>query len=242
MAQYLLFDGIFNTQYFGLQAYFWVMLAMFLVIAATNAIWYFFFWLPLTPVHGHFRAHVNHVNSAFTFNENLLFNLVSEKSAKLIFDMKVKDAKEAEKDWEIAPCGLIGRVQNDLVFDGGRWTDLTSPVRKNIERVAELWNEANPDDQVVSLGKFHRYLVARKFDGIPGVSEIPAKITVEWKRIDMAMPEDHEQPQWDGYLGQLAHKEDETNNSPNYTLAYVILAASFGICILLVAANVLMKH
>lgn len=231
MATYLLFDGALNTAILGLPAYIWIILLFVILIAFSNAIWYFFFWHPLKAVQGHFRAHLYHINSALTFTENLVMRMVSEKNAKLIFDMPVKDAKEEQKDWEYAPSGLIGRVLNDLIFDGGRWTDTTSPVRALIEQVAGKYNDMNPDDQVLSLDKFHRYLVAGKFNGIEGVSDIKPWYRVPWKRIDMAFPEDHEQPMWDGYLRQLARQKDNDQNADYTMYGYLILGISALICI-----------
>lgn len=233
MAQYLLFDGALNVTLLGLPAYIWIMLAMFIMAAASEAIWQFFFWLPLKPVQGHFTAHIRKINSAFVFNENLIFNMVSEKSAKLIFEMTIKEAKELQKDWDFAPSGLIGRVLSDLVFDGGGWTNLKSPVRVDIENVAAMYNEMNPDDQVMTLGKFHRHLKAGKFNGIKGVENIKATIKVNWTRIDMAIPQDHDPHLWDGWLGQFSHKKNEETNAPNWTIAYAIIGLTAIINILM---------
>lgn len=231
MAQYLLFDGALNQTFLGLPAYLWIMVALVIIAAGSEVVWQFFFWVPLKPVQGHFTAHLKKINSAFTFTEHLVFNMVSEKYAKLIFDTTIKEAKEVQKDWDFAPSGLIGRVLSDLVFDGGGWTNLNSPVRRTIERVAGMYNDTNPDDQVLTLGKFHKYLVDGKFNGIPGVETITATYRVPWNRIDMAIPEDHDPHLWDGYLGQFAHKQNEETNSPNWTLAYAILILSGIICV-----------
>ena len=239
MAQYLLFDGALNVTFLGLQAYIWIMLAFIIILAASEAIWQFFFWLPLKPVQGHFTAHTRKNNSAFVFNENLIFNMVSEKFAKLIFDMKVSEAKELQKDWDFAPSGLIGRVLSDLVFDGGGWTNLKSPVRADIENVAAMYNDMNPDDQVMTLGKFHRHLTAGKFNGIQGVENIKPTMTVDWVRIDMAIPPDHDPHLWDGWLGQHAHKKDEEINAPNWTIAYAILGLTGLIVVLMLVKWVL---
>jgi len=236
MANYLLFDGVLNTQYLGLQAYLWLMLAMFIVGIFSYAIWYFFFWMPLDAVKGHFTSHIYKTNSAFTFDENLRFNLSSEKKSKLIFDMTVKEAKELQKDWDVAPCGLIGRVLNDLIFDGGQWTKLDSPVRAKIEEVAAVYNDGNPDDQIMTLGKFWKRLNEGKLGPQP---DIPQYYTVPWKRIDMAIPRDHIQPMWDGYLRQLA-REKEADTAGEYTMyGYLIIGVSGLICIAMLVMDFL---
>jgi len=228
MAQFLLMDGIFNNTFLGLQLYIWVMLALFLLGVGTYAVWYFFFWVPLTPVHGHFTAHVSKINSALTFDENLNFVMRSEKKSKLIFDEKVSEARERQKDWEVAPSGLIGRVLNDLIFDGGKWTDLNSPVRAEIERIAAGYNELNPDDEIHTLEKFYRRLCEEKLGPCPTIKRT---YKVDWKRIDFAIPPDHVQTQWDGYLGQLARKMNEDVATDMSMYAYLILGISGLICL-----------
>lgn len=228
MAQYLLFDGALNGTFLGLQFYIWIMLVLFLLGAGSYALWYFFFWVPLTPLHGHFTAHISKTNSAFVFDENLNFVLRSEKKSKLIFNETVAEAKEREGGWEVAPSGLIGRVVNDLIFDGGRWTDLNSPVRAEIERVAAEYNELNPDDEIHTLAKFHKRLCENKLGACPN---IPRKYRVQWKRTDFAIPPDHVQTQWDGYLGQLARKMNSETVADMTMYAYLILGISGVICI-----------
>lgn len=235
MAQYLLFDGVLNKTYIGLPAYIWIMLALFIVFIASYCIWYFFFWAPLKPAHGHFTSHINKINSALTFDEHLNFIMRSEKKAKLIFDISTKEAKELQKDWDYAPSGLIGRVLDDLVFDGGHWLKLDSPVRAEIERIASAYNEANPDDQIMTLGKFHKRLVENKLGPCP---DIPRYFLVPWRRIDFAIPKDHIQPMWDGYLRQLARKMNEDTNSGDFTMyGYLILAISALICLGMIAVK-----
>lgn len=225
MAQYLLFDGALNRTFLGLQFYFWVMLALFILAVGSYCIWYFFFWMPLEPVQGHFTAHIKKINSALTFDENLNFVMQSEKKAKLIFDISVTEAKKLQKDWDYAPSGLIGKVLCDLIFASNDWLKLGSPTRLAIERVAAIYNEANPDDMVMTLGKFHKRLAEGKFNGIDGVSDIKLDFDVPWRRIDFAIPENHIQPMWDGYLGQFANQiHEDTNSGPSPMIGYLIIA------------------
>lgn len=240
MAQYLLFDGAMNRTFLGLQAYIWVMLLFFILAVGSYVVWYFFFWAPLKPVHGHFIAHTRKINSALTFDENLNFLMQSEKKAKLIFDITVKEAKKLQKDWEYAPSGLIGKVLCDLVFDGGGWTKLDSPVRAIIERVAATYNDTHPDDMIMTLGKFHKRLTEGKLSGIEGVSEIPTTYRVPWARIDAAIPRDHEQPMWDGYLRQLARQKDnEENNPDNKYLGYLIIIGGIFVSLTMIGAKLI---
>ncbi len=228
---YLLFDGALNNTFLGLQLYFWLILALVIFTAGSYAVWYFFFWMPLTPLHGHFKAHLYKIGSAFLFNENLHFLLKSEKKAKLIFDETIAEAKEAQRDWDYAPSGLIGKVLTDLIFDGARWTDPTSREREEIERIAMLWNDMNESDQVHTLGKFQRYLAEGKFAGM-GVAEfLKPTYTVSWLRIDKAIPRDHIQPMWDGYLRQAAEREADEADGSMTNYAYIILIMSALICI-----------
>lgn len=235
-ARYVLFDGLLNQTFLGLQFYIWLMLALFLLCAGTYAVWYFFFWMPLTPAHGHFLSHIYHTNSALTFDEHLNFVMRSEKKAKLIFDMTVKEAKELQKDWDYAPSGLIGRVLDDLIFDAGGWLKLDSPVRAEIERVASVYNDANPDDQIMTLGKFYRRLSEGKLGACP---DIPRTFTVNWRRIDFAIPKDHVAPMWDGFLRQFAHTLHEVNNSDYTNYGYIILGGSILISLGMIAVSYL---
>lgn len=236
MGQYLLFNGALNVVYLGLPAYIWVMLALFIVCVGSYAIWWFFFWMPLSAVQGHFKAHISKINSALTFDEHLNFVMRSEKKAKLIFQTTVKEAREIQKDWDVAPSGLIGRVLNDLIFDGGQWLKLDSPVRAEIERVAAVHNDANPDNPVMELGKFYKELVKGTF----GACEtIPRYYKVDWKRIDFAIPSDHIQPMWDGYLRQLARKLNTEDNADLTNYGYLILGISALICVGMLAIRYL---
>jgi len=224
VAQYLLFDGALNRTFLGLQFYIWVMLAFFILTIGSYCVWYFMFWMPLDAVKGHFTAHLRKINSALTFNENLNFVMKSEKMAKLIFDIPVKEAKELQKDWDYAPSGLIGKVLDDLIFITNDWDKLGSPTRIAIERIAATYNDTNPEDMVMTLDKFHRRLVEGAFNGMEGVSSIKPYYPVSWARIDFAIPEEHIQPMWDGYLRQLARQEDkEENSGPSVNLGYGII-------------------
>lgn len=226
--QYLLFDGILNNGVLGIPIYGWMMLAFFLIAVFSYAIWYFFFWIPLAPLHGHFKAHVSKTNSAFVFDQNNNFKMVSEKKAKLIYDIKTVEAKKLQKDWDVAPSGLIGRVLTDLIFDGGGWTNLESAVRSEIERLASVYNEMNPDDMVMTLSKFYR----KASEGALGeCKNIKLTYLVSWLRIDSAFPKDHNQPQWGGYLDQLAIKLENAQKEDMNTYCYLILALSAVVCI-----------
>lgn len=233
MATYLLFDGMFNTLLLGLPAYIWIMLALVILTGGSYAIWYFFFWLPLKPVQGHFISHLYKTNSALTFDEHLNFVMKSEKKAKLIFDTTIKEAKELQKDWEYAPSGLIGKVLCDLIFVTNDWNKIGSPTRIAIENVASYYNDEHPEDQVMTLEKFYHHLIAGKFNGIQGVSDIPTTYTVNWRRIDFAIPEDHIQPMWDGYLRQLARMINEDENTGSTGFGYVILAGGIVISLMM---------
>jgi len=243
---YLLFDGALNQTVIGLQLYIWLNLALFLICVGSYAIWFFFFWLPLKPVRGHFISHWNKTNSALTFDEHLNFVMRSEKKSKLIFDMPVKEAKTIQKFWKVSPSGLIGRVLCDLIFDGGKWLDMESPVRAEIERLAEIYNEGNHDDQIMTLGKFHQRAMEGKLGGLTQVNgvtylnnTIPLTYIVPWKRIDFAIPSDHDPVQWDGYLGQLAQKKAAEQSGSTNTICYIILGGTILIAIGMVATKFL---
>jgi hypothetical protein len=163
----------------------------------------------------------------------------SEKKAKLIFDISIKEAKELQKDWDYAPSGLIGKVLCDLMFATNDWTKIGSPTRIAIESIALAYNEDNEDDQIMTLEKFYKRLMEGALGGYNGVSEIKTEYLVNWRRIDFAIPEDHIQPMWDGYLRQLARMINEDNNAGSNGFGYVILAGGIVISLGMLAIKFL---
>ena len=239
MGTFLLFDGALNTAILGLPAYIWLMLVLLIFTVGSYALWYFFFWLPLKPVQGHFISHFNKTNSALTFDEHLNFVMKSEKKAKLIFDITTKDAKELQKDWDYAPSGLIGKVLCDLMFVTNDWNKIGSPTRVAIESIAAAYNETHDDDQVMTLEKFYKRLMEGAFNGYEGVLDIKTTYRVNWRRIDFAIPKDHIQPMWDGYLRQLAKMINEDTNAGSAGFGYVILGGSVLISLAMLALKFL---
>lgn len=207
---YLLFNGTLNQLVLGLQAYFWVILALGIATIASFAAWYILFWLPLKPLHGHFTAHVRREFNAFVFNYYLKFILKSEKEAKLLYDETIREARLAQVDWEESPSGRMGRVQTDLIFDANRWTEIGSPARNEIDKVVQVWNEQQTGkDEIHTLLKFSKYLQEGKI-----TCPIDKTVTVPWLRMRAAIFTPKTTGKWQGYIGQLAEllkKSDKTD-------------------------------
>ena len=232
---FLLFNGALNQLVFGLQLYFWVMLALFIGVVASYAAWYVLFWQPLKPLHGHFFAHVRKEFNAFVFNFYLKFVLKSEKEAKLLYNETIKEARLAQPDWEESPSGRMGRVQTDLIFDAHRWTEIGSPARNEIDKVVEVWNEAEKGkDEIHTLIKFSRYLQEGKI-----ACPIDKTITVPWLRIRAAIFTPKTTGKWQGYIGQLAErlKKDQKSEFMMYGIYVLIFCAL--ICVMMIGTKAL---
>jgi hypothetical protein len=89
---------------------------------------------------------------------------------------------------------------------------------------------------IMTLGKFYKRLCEGKLGPCP---EIPRTYNVSWRRIDFAIPRDHIQPQWDGYLRQLARQLDVDKGGDLTMYGYLILGISLLICVGMLAIKFL---
>ena len=214
----LLFGGVMNTLILQLQLYIWCILAMFLMLVGSYFGWYFLFWEKLRPLWGLFHAHMRKESAAFTFDKNLNFVLKSEKKAKLIFDETVGEAKKAQKVWDHSPSGMIGRVQTDLIFDEGEWTDVSSPNRQEIDKAVVMWNETNPEDEIHTLIMFGHLLQTGKIQ-----CPIDKDIVIPWLRIRAAMTP-KSIGNFAGYIRQLSETigVESVQNLNNYGILILV--------------------
>ena len=244
MASPLWFGGIMNRMLFGVPYYGWVIFLLLIMGMIAGALWYFFVWLKLTPYHGVLWATIKKTGASFVFNENMDFDLITDRSSKVIFNETFKEAQEAENDRTKMPAATIGKVHTDFIFDPDKSTYPDSYSHKLIEVIAEKHNLANPTDQVRTLVKFWRYLSDGRFDGDTYAEEmrhLKRTYTVPWSRIQM-MYKDREESDSAGFVLTLASIiHDIEQATYNHYGIYILVL--FGIIdIAIIAAFFVTRH
>ena len=218
--------GILNHMFFGIPYFMWIILGMMIAGMLFGALWYFFFWFPLTPYHGVLRATIMKLGMSFVFDDNMVMDLITDRSSKVIFAETFKEAQEAENDNTKTPTATIGKVHTDFIFDPDKWTYPNSYQHKIIEDVAEKWNTIYPDDQVRTLYKFSRYLSEGRFDAdyAEELRHLKRSYLVPWARIRM-MYKDREESGYFGFIMSLANtiRDIEQGNYNQYALWILLM-------------------
>lgn len=228
MVVTLFLGGLLNRTFLGVPYYLWVIVGLLMMAILIVGLWYFLFWFRLKPYHGVFWAHISKIGASFVFDDNMHFDLITERSAKVIFNESFKEAQEAEEDRTETPTASIGSVRGDFIFDPDKWTYPKSYQHKIIEDVADKRNEIHPDDQIRTLWKFYRYMSEGKLDEYSDQLKPLKKVyMVPWARIKM-MYRDREESGYFGFVMSLANviKEVEKESLNKYAL---ILLGFFGI-------------
>jgi hypothetical protein len=238
----LFLNGVLNKMAFGVPYYAWVIVGIVFLTIIVTMMWYFFFWWKLKPYHGILWASIRKIGASLVFDENMHFDLITERSSKVIFNESFKQAQEAEEDRTEAPTASIGTVRCDFVFDPDKWTYPGSYQRKIIEDIAERWNEYNPDDQIRTFLKFGRYLHDGRFDSeyANELKNIKREWMVPWSRITM-MYRDREESQTFGFIMALAQTIEKIESEGLNKYALVLLGFFFLIDIILIAAHYIGK-
>ena len=238
----LFLGGMFNQTFLGVQYYIWIMAMIAFIGICLVALFYFFFWMKLKPYWGVFWAHIRKTGASNVFDEHMHFDLITERSAKVIFNESFRSAQEAEHDTMQAQTATIGQVHMDFIFDPNKATYPDSPVHVKIEDIAEQWNELNPNDQVRTLLKFYRYLLMGKFDSehydTTGISRY---FMVPWSRIRM-MYKDREESNTFGFVMSLAAIINR-NEEEKYNQYGIFVLAGFGLIdVMMFLVWVMTKH
>ena len=135
-------------------------------------------------------------------------------------------------EWERNPSVICTGVPVDIVIDTDNWTIRASKQHAAIERAAELWNDANPTDQIHSYGKFQRYLISGKIacDGLAKTAIAP------WIRIDGSFPTEMKENEWAGKKMQMAVNADEQDSGFFNSIGLKVLAGgvAFGILLIII--------
>jgi hypothetical protein len=215
--------GIANHTFYFIPYYMWVIVFMMIMGLILGALFYFFFWVKLTPYHGLLWAttglHIEwkygiipipqfkgKTGLSFVFDENMNMDLITDRSSKVIFAETFKEAQDAENDNSKTPTATIGSVHADFIFDPDKWTYPNSYQHKIIEDIAERWNNVNPDDQVRTLVKFARYVEEGRFNEhyADELSHLKLMYVVPWARIRM-MYKDKEESDYFGVVMSIAN-------------------------------------
>lgn len=238
MAFSLFLNGIFNLTYFGIPYYAWIIVFMLIVEAIVGALFYFFFWLRLKPYHGVFWSHVKKMGGSFVFDENMHFDLITERSSKVIFNETFAEAQDAEGDHTEAPAATVGKVRMDFIFDPDKWTYPNSNQHKIIEDIAEDWNARNENDQIRTLVKFSRYLAQGKLDSgySEQLSRLKRTVFVPWSRIRM-MYREREESDIEGFTLSLSKLLFELENKSYNQYGFMFLVLFGIIDIAIIAAH-----
>jgi hypothetical protein len=239
----LFLGGIFNQVFLGIPYFAWVLLALVLIAIIVQFLWWFFYVLKMKPYFGLFWSTLYKTGASFIFNENMHFELITDRSAKVIFNESITEAQLAEKDSTMAPSAIIGTVHTDLIFDPDRWTFPGSPARNIIDATTLEWNAHNKDDEIHTLVKFGRYLIDDKFEdaGID-VSGLKKWYTVPWARVDMMYPVKREESGWAGFLMQLASQIVDLQRESLNKYGWMIIILAGVVCFMLFLNHVLTYH
>lgn len=233
----LFLGGILNQTFFGIPYYMWIMVALMILAILIVGVWYIFIWWPTTPYHGILWATVKKTGASMVFDENMHFDLITERSSKVIFNETFKSAQEAEEDKTEAPAATIGSVRVDFIFDPDKWTYPNSYQHKIIEDVAIKWNDANPTDQIRTLMKFAKYLDAGELDiYADDMKNLKKTYVVPWSRVKM-MYKDREESGTFGFIMSLAQTIEKIESGSLNGYAILILAFFGLIDIVLIAAH-----
>lgn len=236
MSFSLFLNGALNWTVLGIPYYLWIIVALVIIGAIIGACFYFFYWWRLTPYHGVFWAHVKKIGASLVFDENQHFDLITDRSAKVIFNETFAEAQDAEDNHTESQPATLGIVRVDFIFDPDKWTYPNTLQHRTIEDIAEQWGENNPDDKIRTLIKFSQYLHEGKFDS--GFSDKLANLkryyVVPWWRIK-AMYSQRKLDDVYGYSMSLARTIEEAE-TPSYNAYAWIFLGFFGIidlCVIL---------
>ena len=234
----LFFGGALNRTFLGIPYYGWVMVFLLIAELLVVSCWIFFFWWKLKPYHGLLWATLKKTGASMIFDYFMHFELITERSGKVIFAEPFKQAQEAENDRTEAPAASLGKVNIDFVFDIDKWTYPNSQAHRVIEDIAITHNDLHPDDQVRTLIKFSRYLYDGKFDGpeyADYTKQLRKYIYVPWSRIKMMYKERDESDTF-GFVISLA-KTIEKMEQESLNKYAMIFLGFFGILDLLIIAG-----
>lgn len=229
--------GVANYMFFSIPYFMWAIVFLGILGVLICGLWYFFIWYPLTPYHGVLWSTIKKTGMSFVFDDNMVMDLITDRSSKVIFAETFKEAQEAEGDNTKTPAATIGKVHTDFIFDPDKWTYPNSYQHKIIEDVAEHWNDNHPEDQIRTLYKFSKYLNAGEFDieYAEQLKGLKRKYVVPWARIRM-MYKDREESGYFGFVMSLANTIRAIENTTYNGYAIPVLLLFFALDLMYFAA------
>lgn len=152
-------------------------------------------------------------------------------------NLDVEIAKKLQNyEWEKYSSVTLGGIHTDMILDADRWTIRDSPQHKIIESQCDVWNDANPDDQIHAYSKYMKYILDGK---MPCPDGVQSHIVVPWSRIDSAFPVESGDNEDAGAVRQFAREMEEQENNQLSKFYMPILAGGFGIILMILASRVI---
>jgi hypothetical protein len=253
MTGVLFLGGILNRMFLGIPFYDWIMIGMILLGMLIGAAFFFLMWMKNTHYNKYFWTRIGFRyaplfgvipfveykgigSMSLVFDENMKFDLITDRDSKVIFNQTFRQAQEDEGSNEIYPAATIGEVQTDFIFDPDKWTYPESRQHGIIMDAVENYEAIHEDDSVRTLPKFAQYLHNTHYptdDNAPhfeldDVKGLKYEIIVPWSRIRMLYRMRNEGETF-GFVGSLAKLISDIEKQ-NYTNIALVI---FGSCILL---------
>jgi hypothetical protein len=143
------------------------------------------------------------------------------KFGKRNMDVEIAKKMEGGKRWQDTSSVNIGGSDTDIILDANRRTVKGSLQNKATIAYCEIWNEANPKDQIHSHVKFQEYLMNGRINkaATTMLDPIETEVLVSWTRIDETFPIDIEDNEQGGARRQQA--DDEMNAEANQFNKYI---------------------
>jgi hypothetical protein len=157
-------------------------------------------------------------------------------------DYSIHIAKTLEKDYltDKRLCS-IGPVEASLIIDSQDWLYPDNAQKREIKRVVDMWNEANPNDEIFSIAKFQKYLQDGHFDDVINHSLIKKYTTIPWQRLNQALPSFEKTSDSLGFDLTRAREMDEKHEKSMEGYIPLIIVLTVVMAILIFAANVWFK-
>lgn len=247
---YVWAGGIFDTLIAGLPLYFWLMFmeGIFLFLVCGLG-WYM--WDQCRAVSGHWDAIRNGTPQALKITKNMRMKITPAVYSDQIFSWENPD--EIEKWHLTAPhsVGQLGPVNTAILVDYHNWVE-NPMINESIKTLAEMWNEAYPDDQIHHYDKYMAYRDSGRLQAfmksissewkkehpdeefVPEAVPVKAYFWVNFSEQEQYLPKDEDAASFGGWLRREASKLKTGDNDKEASYGKWILGGcvAIGICIL----------
>jgi hypothetical protein len=248
--------GAFDTMLAGLPVYFWIIfLGVIAFIGVVFLNWYK--WDTIRSVSGHWDAIRKNIPEAIKITKNMRMKLVPAVYADQIFEWE--DPNEIEK-WHLTSphsVGQLGPVNTAILVDYHDWVD--NPIyNESIKVAAEIWNEANPMDQIHHYEKYalyrHQGKLQQTLDAVnlkwnkehpdepqipKGMIQVPSYFWVDWSAQGQYLPDEEDAASNGGYLRREASRLKTGDNEEKKNYGSWILGGCVAIGIVIIVFSYL---